>query len=69
MKGVDISQHNGKIDFNKVKNEVDFVILRLGWIGNKNNHTRKTISALNFTLKDSQTTPKTLFAVEECLIS
>lgn len=42
MKGIDISQHNGKIDFNKVKKEVDFVILRLGWIGNKNNHTLDT---------------------------
>lgn len=34
MKGIDISQHNGNIDFNKVKNEVDFAILRLGYIGN-----------------------------------
>ena len=42
MKGIDISQHNGKIDFSKVKSEVDFVILRLGWIGNKNNHTLDT---------------------------
>ena len=42
MKGIDISQHNGKIDFSKVKKEVDFVILRLGWIGNKNNHTLDT---------------------------
>lgn len=42
MRGIDISQHNGKIDFNKVKKEVDFVILRLGWIGNKNNHTLDT---------------------------
>ena len=42
MKGIDISQHNGTIDFAKVKNEVDFAILRLGWIGNKNNHTLDT---------------------------
>lgn len=42
MKGIDISQHNGKIDFNKVKKQVDFVILRLGWIGNKQNHTLDT---------------------------
>ena len=42
MKGIDISQHNGTIDFNKVKKEADFVILRLGWIGNKNNHTLDT---------------------------
>lgn len=40
MKGVDISEHNGNIDFQKVKNSgVNFVIIRIGWIGNKNNHT------------------------------
>lgn len=38
--GIDISEHNGKIDFNKVKeNGIDFVIIRIGWIGNKENHT------------------------------
>ena len=42
MKGIDISQHQGKIDFNKVKGQVDFIILRLGWIGNKQNHTLDT---------------------------
>lgn len=42
MKGIDISQHNGAIDFNKVKKEVDFIILRVGWIGNKNNNTIDT---------------------------
>lgn len=40
QKGVDLSQHNGNVDFKKLKlNGVDFVILRLGWIGNNNNHT------------------------------
>lgn len=39
-KGIDISEHNGTIDFEKVKNSgVDFVIIRIGWIGNKENHT------------------------------
>lgn len=39
-KGIDLSEHNGSIDFNKVKNAgVEFVILRVGWIGNKENHT------------------------------
>lgn len=39
-KGIDISEHNGSIDFEKVKNSgVDFVIIRIGWIGNKENHT------------------------------
>ena len=40
IKGIDISEHNGVIDFAKVKNAgYKFVIIRLGWIGNKNNHT------------------------------
>lgn len=39
-KGIDISEHNGTIDFEKVKNSgVDFAIIRIGWIGNKENHT------------------------------
>lgn len=42
MRGIDISQHNGKINFDKVKKNVDFIILRLGWIGNKENHTLDT---------------------------
>lgn len=38
--GLDLSEHNGSIDFNKVKSSgVEFVILRIGWIGNKENHT------------------------------
>ena len=38
--GIDLSEHNGNIDFSQVKNDgVNFIILRLGWIGNKNNHT------------------------------
>ena len=39
-KGIDISEHNASIDFAKVKNDgIEFVIIRIGWIGNKNNHT------------------------------
>lgn len=39
-KGLDLSTHNGYVDFNLLKqNGIDFVILRLGWIGNKENHT------------------------------
>lgn len=39
-KGIDISEHNGTIDFTKLKNSgVEFVILRIGWIGNNHNHT------------------------------
>lgn len=39
MFGIDVSEHQGTIDWNKVKNKIDFAVLRLGWIGNKNNHT------------------------------
>ena len=40
MKGIDVSEANGNIDFNKVKKSgVDFVIIRVGWIGNKENHS------------------------------
>lgn len=39
-KGIDISENNGNIDFAKVKQDgIDFVIIRIGWIGNKENHT------------------------------
>lgn len=42
-KGLDLSQHNGIIDFTKVKESgIEFVILRVGWIGNKENHTIDT---------------------------
>lgn len=45
MIGLDISEHNGYIDFDKLKREkpeVEFLIIRIGWIGNKNNHTLDT---------------------------
>ena len=29
--GIDISHHQGSLDFSKLKNEVDFVILRAAW--------------------------------------
>ena len=32
--GIDISYHNGEIDFSKIKSKVDFVIMRSGY-GNK----------------------------------
>lgn len=42
-KGIDISEHNGTIDFSKLKNSgVEFVIVRIGWVGNKENHTLDT---------------------------
>lgn len=40
---IDLSQHNGEVDFEKVKQDgINDVILRIGWIGNKNNHTIDT---------------------------
>lgn len=37
---LDLSQHNGYVDFAKIKaTGIDSVILRVGWIGNRNNHT------------------------------
>lgn len=39
MFGIDVSYHKGNIDWNKVKPNISFAILRLGWIGNKSNHT------------------------------
>ena len=37
---IDISENNGDIDFSKLKDAgINGVIIRIGWIGNKNNHT------------------------------
>ena len=47
--GIDVSQHQEKIDWDKVKNMgVDFAILRLGWIGNKENHKMDTYFERNY---------------------
>ena len=39
MFGIDVSYHKGNIDWNKVKPNINFAILRLGWVGNKKNHS------------------------------
>ena len=40
---IDLSEHNGEVDFDKVKADgINDVLLRIGWIGNKNNHTIDT---------------------------
>lgn len=39
MFGIDVSENNNTINWNAVKPNINFAILRLGWIGNKNNHT------------------------------
>ena len=40
-KGIDVSHYQGNIDWKKVKENIDFAILRLGWIGN-NKHELDT---------------------------
>ena len=46
---IDVSQHQGKIDFSKVKNSgIEKAILRVGWIGNKNNHTKDSYFDRNY---------------------
>ena len=42
-KGIDVSHYQGNIYWSKVKENIDFAILRLGWIGNNNNHTLDTM--------------------------
>ncbi|MCI8273448.1 MAG: LysM peptidoglycan-binding domain-containing protein [Clostridia bacterium] len=37
--GIDVSEHQKNINWDKVKTQIEFAILRLGWIGNKENHT------------------------------
>lgn len=39
MFGIDVSEHQDNINWEVVKPQINFVMLRLGWIGNKNNHT------------------------------
>lgn len=49
-KGIDVSEWQGVINWDKVKNSgIEFAILRLGWIGNKNNHTLDKYFERNFT--------------------
>lgn len=42
MRGIDVSTWNGQIDWNTVKNEIDFAIIRLGYIGNNENSLDST---------------------------
>lgn len=48
MFGIDVSQHQDEINWDKVKSQIDFAILRLGWIGNKENHTLDTQFERNY---------------------
>lgn len=48
-RGIDVSSWQQRINWVDVKNsEVDFAILRLGWIGNKENHTLDTYFKENY---------------------
>ena len=40
LKGIDISYHNGEIDFSKLKSQVDFIIMRSGY-GTKTINSKK----------------------------
>ena len=40
LKGIDISYHNGEIDFSKVKSQVDFIIMRSGY-GKKTTNSKE----------------------------
>lgn len=40
--GVDVSEYQGTIDWESVKGQVNFAVVRLGYIGNKNNKLDKT---------------------------
>ena len=41
QKVIDISEHNGQFDFKILKESgINRVIIRLGWIGNRHNHTK-----------------------------
>lgn len=48
MFGIDVSQHQGEINWDKIKSQINFAILRLGWIGNKENHTLDTQFERNY---------------------
>ena len=31
LKGIDVSEFNGEIDFKKLKSEIDFMYIRVSW--------------------------------------
>ena len=48
MFGIDVSQFQGIINWEAVKPQIDFAILRLGWIGRPGNHTLDTRFERNY---------------------
>ena len=49
MFGIDVSQFQGFINWDAVRPQIDFAILRLGWIGQPGNHTLDTRFERNYT--------------------
>lgn len=43
-KGIDVSYHNGIIDWNKVKKEIDFAIIRIGFSTTEDKRARRNIA-------------------------
>ena len=64
--GIDVSEHKGKIDWEKAKKEVSFAILRLGWIGNKENHTLDTQFERNYNECKKQGIPVGVYVYNYC---
>lgn len=48
MFGIDVSDYQGDIDWETVKGQIDFAILKIGWIGNFNNHKMERTFERNF---------------------
>ena len=65
-KGIDVSQFQGNIDWNVVKEHVDFAILRLGWIGNSNNHTLDRKFETNYNACKSAGIPIGVYVYNYC---
>lgn len=48
MFGIDVSEHQGLIQWDLVKPQIDFAILRLGWIGKSGSHQLDTQFEKNY---------------------
>lgn len=49
LRGIDVSEHNGIINWDNLKDKIDFAIIRIGWIGNRQNHTLDKQFIRNYT--------------------
>ena len=67
-KGIDVSEHKGIIDWNKVKNDgIEFAIIRIGWIGNKNNHTKDIQFERNYNECKRLNIPTGIYVYNYCI--